>query len=79
MAGKPDHDRRTFECPMCNRSIIEIVKYNKATNGRADAGLAVLLIYATLSGPATGAGMTKLKAAIALAVAVFFIALSGCL
>ena len=24
---EPDHDRRTFECPECNYSITETVKY----------------------------------------------------
>jgi transcription elongation factor Elf1 len=24
---KPDHDRRTFECPQCEHVIVEVVKY----------------------------------------------------
>jgi hypothetical protein len=24
---KPDHDRRTFECPQCDHSHTEVVKY----------------------------------------------------
>jgi transposase-like protein len=24
---KPDHDRRTFECPSCDHSVTEVVKY----------------------------------------------------
>jgi DNA-directed RNA polymerase subunit RPC12/RpoP len=24
---EPDHERRTFECPECNHSIIEVVQY----------------------------------------------------
>ena len=25
--GKPDHDKRTFECPVCDAVSTEIVKY----------------------------------------------------
>jgi len=24
---KPDHDRRTFECPRCQDELVEVVKY----------------------------------------------------
>lgn len=24
---EPDHDRRTFECPECDHSVTEVVKY----------------------------------------------------
>jgi len=24
---KPGYDKRTFECPVCDRSVVEIVKY----------------------------------------------------
>jgi hypothetical protein len=29
---KPDHDKRTFECPACNAVIIQIVEYKAALN-----------------------------------------------
>ena len=25
--NSPDHDRRTFECPSCDHSVTEVVKY----------------------------------------------------
>jgi len=29
--AKPDHGQRTFECPECDHSITEVVKYNSAS------------------------------------------------